>query len=195
MGSKIAGVVFLFFTVWGMASVIELQYWRNADTYPVWLTKHLRISPENNEKSLIRIGMETFDKVCGDTGASLPSPKNKTVCLCAVMIPPDFFHGSAAFTKSVNQITCWTFNMLPTRLSPVTVDNQYIVSQTAAFSTICCVPDIPSDGVTNDITLETLMTGPCSSRVVRTAGTGYRPDEGPANAQRRQLVLKMLAEI
>ena len=39
MGSKIAGVVFLFFTVWGMASVIELQYWRNADTYPVWLTK------------------------------------------------------------------------------------------------------------------------------------------------------------
>ena len=69
--------------------------------------------------------------------------------------------------------------MLPTRLSPVTVDNQYIVSQTAAFSTICCVPDIPSDGVTNDITLETLMTGPCSSRVVRTAGTGYRPDEGP----------------
>nr|AVX50131.1 hypothetical protein [Escherichia coli]QFX77903.1 hypothetical protein [Klebsiella quasipneumoniae]QOQ30457.1 Hypothetical protein [Raoultella ornithinolytica] len=39
------------------------------------------------------------------------------------------------------------------------------------------------------------MTGPCSSRVVRTAGTGYRPDEGPANAQRRQLVLKMLAEI
>ena len=28
--------------------------------------------------------------------------------------------------------------MLPTRLSPVTVDNQYIVSQTAAFSTICC---------------------------------------------------------
>ena len=76
--------------------------------------------------------------------------------------------------------------MLPTRLSPVTVDNQYIVSQTAAFSTICCVPDIPSDGVTNDITLETLMTGPCSSRVVRTAGTGYRPDEGPANAQRRQ---------
>lgn len=49
--------------------------------------------------------------------------------------------------------------MLPTRLSPVTVDNQYIVSQTAAFSTICCVPDIPSDGVTNDITLETLMTG------------------------------------
>nr|WP_274066322.1 hypothetical protein [Klebsiella grimontii] len=26
--------------------------------------------------------------------------------------------------------------------------------------------------------------------VVRTAGTGYRPDEGPANAQRRQLVLK-----
>ncbi len=63
------------------------------------------------------------------------------------------------------------------------------------FSTICCVPDIPSDGVTNDITLETLMTGPCSSRVVRTAGTGNRPDEGPANAQRRQLVLKMLAEI
>ena len=55
MGSKIAGVVFLFFTVWGMASVIELQYWRNADTYPVWLTKHLRISPENNDKSLIRI--------------------------------------------------------------------------------------------------------------------------------------------
>nr|QFX78094.1 hypothetical protein [Raoultella ornithinolytica] len=49
--------------------------------------------------------------------------------------------------------------------------------------------------MTNDITLETLMTGPCSSRVVRTAGTGYRPDEGPANAQRRQLVLKMLAEI
>ena len=84
--------------------------------------------------------------------------------------------------------------MLPTRLSPVTVDNQYIVSQTAAFSTICCVPDIPSDGVTNDITLETLMTGPCSSRVVRTAGTGNRPDEGPANAQRRQLVLKMLAK-
>ena len=31
--------------------------------------------------------------------------------------------------------------------------------------------------------------------VVRTAGTGNRPDEGPANAQRRQLVLKMLAEI
>ena len=45
MGSKIAGVVFLYFAVWGMASVIELQYWRNADTYPVWLTKHLRISP------------------------------------------------------------------------------------------------------------------------------------------------------
>lgn len=44
MGSKIAGVVFLYFAVWGMASVIELQYWRNADTYPVWLTKHLRIS-------------------------------------------------------------------------------------------------------------------------------------------------------
>ncbi|CAH5266929.1 TPA: hypothetical protein MXB93_004542 [Klebsiella pneumoniae] len=66
MGSKIADVVFLFFAVWGMASVIELQYWRNADTYPVWLTKHLRIYPENNEKSLIRIEMETFDKVCGD---------------------------------------------------------------------------------------------------------------------------------
>ncbi len=41
MGSKIAGVVFLYFAVWGMASVIELQYWRNADTYPVWLTKRL----------------------------------------------------------------------------------------------------------------------------------------------------------
>lgn len=25
MGSKIAGVVFLFFTIWGMASVIELH--------------------------------------------------------------------------------------------------------------------------------------------------------------------------
>ena len=76
-------------------------------------------------------------------------------------------------------------------ISDITLQSE----QTAAFSTICCVPDIPSDGVTNDITLETLMTGPCSSRVVRTAGTGNRPDEGPANAQRRQLVLKMLAEI
>ena len=28
--------------------------------------------------------------------------------------------------------------MLPTRLSPVTVDNQYIVSLAAAFPTICC---------------------------------------------------------
>ncbi len=91
MGSKIAGVVFLFFTVWGMASVIELQYWRNADTYPVWLTKHLRISPENNEKSLIRIGMKPLTRYVVITGASLPSPKNKTVCLCAVMIPPGFF--------------------------------------------------------------------------------------------------------
>ena len=72
------------------------------------------------------------------TGASLPSPKNKTVCLCAVMIPPDFFHGSAAFTKSINQITCCTFNMLPTWLSPLTVGNQYIVSLAAAFPTICC---------------------------------------------------------
>ncbi|MEN1966292.1 hypothetical protein P4906_23025 [Escherichia coli] len=92
MGSKIAGVVFLYFAVWGMASVIELQYWRNADTYPVWLTKHLRISPENNDKSLIRIEMETFDKVCGDKrGPPCRHPKNKTVCLCAVMIPRFFF--------------------------------------------------------------------------------------------------------
>jgi hypothetical protein len=51
MGSKIAGVVFLFFTIWGMASVIELQYWRNADTYPVWLTKHLRISPKITKRA------------------------------------------------------------------------------------------------------------------------------------------------
>jgi hypothetical protein len=28
--------------------------------------------------------------------------------------------------------------MLPTRLSPVTVDNQYIVSLATAFPTICC---------------------------------------------------------
>ncbi len=91
MGSKIAGVVFLYFAVWGMASVIELQYWRNADTYPVWLTKHLRISPENNDKSLIRIEMETFDKVCGDKRGLLAVTQNKTVCLCAVMIPPVFF--------------------------------------------------------------------------------------------------------
>ena len=124
------------------------------------------------------------------TGAS-PSPKNKTVCLCAVMIPLDFFHGPVVYTKPINQLTCWTFDMLPTLLSPVTVDNQYIVSRAATFSIICCVPDIPSDGVTNDITLETLLTGPCSPRVVRTAGTGYRLDEGPANAQRRQLALKM----
>ena len=74
----------------------------------------------------------------GIKGASLPSPKNKTVCLCAVMIPPVFFHGSAAFTKSINQITCCTFNMLPTWLSPLTVGNQYIVSLAAAFPTICC---------------------------------------------------------
>ena len=51
---------------------------------------------------------------------------------------PGFFHGSAAFTKSINQITCCTFNMLPTWLSPVTVGNQYIVSLAAAFPTICC---------------------------------------------------------
>lgn len=60
------------------------------------------------------------------------------------MIPPDSFHGSAAFTKSINQISCWTFNMLPTRLSPVAVDNQYIVALADAFPTICCTPDIPS---------------------------------------------------
>lgn len=34
--------------------------------------------------------------------------------------------------------------MLPTRLSPVAVDNQYIVALAAAFHTICCIPDIPS---------------------------------------------------
>lgn len=51
MGSKIAGVVFLFFTVWGMASVIELQYWRNADTYPVWLTKHLGSLPKITKRA------------------------------------------------------------------------------------------------------------------------------------------------
>ena len=100
MGSKIAGVVFLFFTVWGMASVIELQYWRNADTYPVWLTKHLRISPENNEKSLIRIGMETFDKVCGDNRGLLAVTQNKTVCLCAVMIPRIFSWFSGVYKVS-----------------------------------------------------------------------------------------------
>nr|QQQ58165.1 hypothetical protein JJQ52_00060 [Citrobacter freundii] len=71
MGSKIAGVVFLHFAVWGMASVIELQYWRNADTYPVWLTKHLRISPESNDKEPDKDRNGTFDKVCGDKGASL----------------------------------------------------------------------------------------------------------------------------
>ena len=88
-----------------MASVIELQYWRNADTYPVWLTKHLRISPENNEKSLIRIGMETFDKVCGDNRGLLAVPQKQTVCLCAVMIPPDSFYGPVVSTKSINTIT------------------------------------------------------------------------------------------
>lgn len=90
MGRKIAGLVFLFFAVWGMASVIELHYWRSTDTYSVWLKKHLRISPEYNEKSLIGIEMEIFDKACSDNGNSLPSPKNKTVYLCAVMIPPCF---------------------------------------------------------------------------------------------------------
>jgi hypothetical protein len=81
--------------------------------------------------------METFDKVCGDNRGLLAVTKNKTVCLCAVMIPPDSFHGPVVYTKSINMITCWTFNMLPTRLSPVTVDNQYIVSLAAAFPTIC----------------------------------------------------------
>ncbi len=88
--------------------------------------------------------MEIFDKVCGDNRGLLAVTQKQMVCLCAVMIPPAFFHGSAAFTKSINQITCWTFNMLPTRLSPVTVDNQYIVALAAAFPTICCTPDIPS---------------------------------------------------
>lgn len=48
MGSKIAGVVFLFFTIWGMASVIELQYWRNADTYPACLAD--KTSPDLSRK-------------------------------------------------------------------------------------------------------------------------------------------------
>jgi hypothetical protein len=91
MGSKIAGVVFLFFTIWGMASVIELQYWRNADTYPVWLTKHLRISPENNEKSLIRIGMETFDKVCGDNRGLLAVTQKQNGMFMRCDDSPDFF--------------------------------------------------------------------------------------------------------
>ena len=81
--------------------------------------------------------IRTFPRYVVITGASLPSPKNKTVCLCAVMIPPDSFHGPVVYTKSMTMITCWTFNMLPTRLSPVTVDNQYIVSLAAVFPTIC----------------------------------------------------------
>lgn len=99
MGSKIAGVVFLFFTIWGMASVIELQYWRNADTYPVWLTKHLRISPENNEKSLIRIGMETFDKVCGDNRGLLAVTQKQNGMFMRCDDSPRFFSWSSGVYK------------------------------------------------------------------------------------------------
>lgn len=123
--------------------MIELQYWRNADIYPVWLTKHLRISPEKNEKSLIRIEMETFDKVCGDNRGLFAVTQKQNGMFLRCDDSQDSFHGSVAFTKSINQITCWTLNMLSTRLSPDTVNNQYIGSHAAAFPTICCVPDIP----------------------------------------------------
>lgn len=39
----------------------------------------------------MRIEMETFDKVCGDNRGLLAVTKNKTVCLCAVMIPRILF--------------------------------------------------------------------------------------------------------
>lgn len=99
MGSKIAGLVCLFFAVWGMASVIELQYWRNADTYPVWLIKHLRISPENNEKSLIRIEMETFDKVCGENRGLLAVTQKQNGMFMRGDDSPGFFSWSSGVYK------------------------------------------------------------------------------------------------
>jgi len=114
MGSKIAGVVFLFFTIWGMASVIELQYWRNADTYPVWLTKHLRISPENNEKSLIRIGMETFDKVCGDNRGLLAVTQKQNGMFMRCDDSPGFFSWfSGVYKVSVGLSICYPHGYPP----------------------------------------------------------------------------------
>ncbi|MCG0107024.1 hypothetical protein NMT81_24585 [Escherichia coli] len=90
-GCLIANFATVPFAVWGMASVIELQYWRNADTYPVWLTKHLRISPENNDKSLIRIEMETFDKVCGDKRGLLAVTQKQNGMFMRCDDSPGFF--------------------------------------------------------------------------------------------------------
>lgn len=77
--------------------------------------------------------------------------------------------------------------MLPTRLSPVTVDNQYIVSLAVAFPTICCpspfyfvIAQCEKRHHSGDAADGMMFIG-----VVRSAGTGYPPDEGPANAQRR----------
>jgi hypothetical protein len=58
---------------------------------PVWLTKHLRISPENNDKSLIRIEMETFDKVCGDKRGLLAVTQKQNGMFMRCDDSPGFF--------------------------------------------------------------------------------------------------------
>ncbi len=71
--------------------------------------------------------------------------------------------------------------MLPTRLSPVTVDINILCLRQLLF--LPYVVSLISLGRrdkrhhTGDADDGTMFT-----RVVRTAGTGYRPDEGPANA-------------
>lgn len=63
--------------------------------------------------------METFDKVCGDNRGLLAVTKKQNGMFMRCDDSPDSFHGPVVYTKSINMITCWTFNMLPTRLSPL----------------------------------------------------------------------------